>query len=375
VAGPRVTSQTPAGNVAPGQAFMQFTFNEPMDTSSFSVAADVVSFTGPGAVDLKSQITGFTWPDSQTLKVQFNSQTAVGAYTMVIGPNITDDGPSFNPMNQDGDSINGEVPDDRYSGSFTIISSLYVANMTPIRAGRWTRARPHILWQYGTPTGSGGDPSSAHSGANVNRLQPQRAVCQQHVGDAVCHHARVQHRRLHHIKLGYWRWLGVESSSYDHASVQVWDGSTWTTLWANSTTSIADTAWSYQEYALPTSANNNSQVKIRWGMGTTDGSVTYCGWNIDDVTVTGTSIVHSGGPAVTGQTPTGSSPPGRLMCSFTFSEPMDTSSFAVAADVVSFTGPGGVDVKSQITGFTWPDSQTLKVQFNAHDGRRGLHHW
>ena len=59
-----------------------------MNTASFSVAADVVSFTGPGGVDLKPQITGFTWVDSRTLRVDFARQTTQGTYTMVIGPQV-----------------------------------------------------------------------------------------------------------------------------------------------------------------------------------------------------------------------------------------------------------------------------------------------
>ena len=116
IVGPAVTAQSPSGTVSPGQSYVQFTFSEAMDPSSFVVADDVVSFTGPGAVNLKSQITGFTWVNSQTLKVQFTAQTGAGSYSMVIGPSITDDAPSFNAMNQDGDAINGEVPADQYNG-------------------------------------------------------------------------------------------------------------------------------------------------------------------------------------------------------------------------------------------------------------------
>jgi len=120
VAGPRVTGQSPADLVGPGQTSMEFTFDEPMNTTSFSVSADVASFTGPGGVNLKSQISGYTWLSNQKLKVTFASQTAMGTYTMVVGPNITDASPSANPMNQDGDVTNGEIPADRYTGTFTI---------------------------------------------------------------------------------------------------------------------------------------------------------------------------------------------------------------------------------------------------------------
>ena len=88
-------------------------------------------------------------------------------------------------------------------------------------------------------------------------------------------------------------WLGVESSTFDHATVQVSrDGSTWTTVWQNSST-ITDTAWSLQTIDISAVADNQPQVYIRWGMGPTDSSVTYCGWNIDDVSLSGVGAANS----------------------------------------------------------------------------------
>ncbi|MBN2053460.1 hypothetical protein JW905_00975, partial [bacterium] len=40
-----------------------------------------------------------------------------------------------------------------------------------------------------------------------------------------------------------------------------------------------------QEYDLSTYADGQPAVYLRWTMGTTDSSVIYCGWNIDDVEV------------------------------------------------------------------------------------------
>ena len=50
---------------------------------------------------------------------------------------------------------------------------------------------------------------------------------------------------------------------------------------------------------------------------------------------------------------------------FRFSEPMDPASFAPAEDVVSFTGPGGTDLRGQLTGFTWMSATQLQVRFTA----------
>ncbi|MBN2217665.1 MAG: hypothetical protein JW719_09855, partial [Pirellulales bacterium] len=359
--GPRVVSQEPSGSVGAGQSTMTFHFNETMDTTSFTVADDVVSFTGPGGVDLMPQITGFTWANGQTLTVQFNARTDVGDYTMVIGPNITDDDPTFNPMNQDGDAINGEMPADCYSASFTIFDAIFAADMQSNPG--WTLEGQ---WQYGMPAGNDGDPSSGHSGTavigyNLAGMYPDSMPATEYATTPVF--STVGYTD---VRLGFWRWLGIESASFDHANIQVWDGSAWTTIWYHDSGTFTDNGWIYQEYALPASASNQPQVRIRWGMGPTDGSVTYCGWNIDDVLVTGTSIgPDTVGPSVIGQTPSGIVGPGQTSLQFTFNEPMDTGSFTIADDVLTFTGPGEVELKSQITGFEWISDQTLVVQFNA----------
>ena len=114
---PAVVLHTPADEVPPGQSHFTLEFDEPMNTASFAVADDVVSFTGPGG-DLNSQITGFNWVNSYTLQVNFNQQTAFGTYHMAIGPNILD--LAGKPMDQDADGINGENPDDLYHACFTI---------------------------------------------------------------------------------------------------------------------------------------------------------------------------------------------------------------------------------------------------------------
>src|SRR2546423_5840507 len=88
-----------------------------MDPSSFSVADDVSSFTGPGGADLKPQIAGFAWVDSQTLRVFFKTQSDEGDYAMTIGPQVLL-ARTGAPMDQDADGIPGE-PNDAYTARFT----------------------------------------------------------------------------------------------------------------------------------------------------------------------------------------------------------------------------------------------------------------
>jgi hypothetical protein len=96
------------------------------------------------------------------------------------------------------------------------------------------------------------------------------------------------------IKLAFWRWLGVEQPSYDHAYLRVSNnGSDWQTIWQNSG-EVSDGAWVYQEFDISSAADDQETVYIRWTMGTTDSAWQYCGWNIDDVQIIGTPLLSPG---------------------------------------------------------------------------------
>jgi hypothetical protein len=63
------------------------------------------------------------------------------------------------------------------------------------------------------------------------------------------------------------------------------DSVNWTTIWA-SPDEVTDNDWIYQEYDISSIADNQPVVYIRFTMGPTNLSMTYCGWNIDDFAVT-----------------------------------------------------------------------------------------
>ena len=223
-------------------------------------------------------------------------------------------------------------------------------------------------WEWGVPTESGsayGDPGSGHTGANV--------VGYNLTGDYPNNLAAAQYATTpaidctgyENVRIGFYRWLGVESSYFDHASIEVSiDGSNWGTVWDHTGDSISDSDWNYLEYDLSEIADDQPTVYVRWGMGTTDESVTYPGWNIDDVSFLGTLMGPDvEGPTIAGHTPSGTVAPNRSTLQFTFDEPMDPSSFAIGDDIISFTGPSG-DLSAQITGMTWLNTTMLEVQFN-----------
>ncbi len=146
-------------------------------------------------------------------------------------------------------------------------------------------------WAFGSPSGGGGehgsrDPEAAYTGSNVfgynlggdyvNQLTEQHLTSK-----------AIDCSALSKVSIKFWRWLGVETSEYDHAYVRVsTDGESWTTVWENRG-EIADTGWVEQEIDISELADGEPIIYLRWTMGTTDDGWTYCGWNIDDVSLLG----------------------------------------------------------------------------------------
>jgi len=95
------------------------------------------------------------------------------------------------------------------------------------------------------------------------------------------------------IELSFMKWLNVESPSYDHAYISVSndDGTTWIDIWTN-TSEITEAVWSSIDYDISEIADLSSSVRIRFSVGATDGSWQYSGWNIDNLLITGNSVVY-----------------------------------------------------------------------------------
>lgn len=148
-------------------------------------------------------------------------------------------------------------------------------------------------WQYGVPTGGGTnnpDPTSGVTGSNVYGYNLSGDYTD-NMPEQTLTTTAIDCSNLANVQLNFWRWLGVESSAYDHAKVQVSNnGSSWTNVWVHSGASISESAWSNHVYDISSVADGQATVYIRWVMGTTDSSVTYSGWNIDDVAIVGDNV-------------------------------------------------------------------------------------
>jgi len=148
-------------------------------------------------------------------------------------------------------------------------------------------------WAFGQPTGGSGshgnpDPTSGKTGSNVYGYNLSGGYPNDMATVQYLTTPPIDCSQMTGTRLKFWRWLGVESSTYDHASIQAsHNGTTWTTVWDHSGPAINDGSWVLMSFDISSIADGQSAVRIRWGMGPTDYSFTYCGWNIDDVELWG----------------------------------------------------------------------------------------
>ncbi len=155
-------------------------------------------------------------------------------------------------------------------------------------------------WAWGEPTGGGGeygesDPDSGYTGTNVYGYNLSgdysNSMSETHLTSLP-----LDCSDLFAVEIDFWRWLGVEQPSYDHAYVRVSnDGTNWTTLWEN-TTEITDTSWQPMSLDISAVAAGQPTVYLRWTMGPTDSGWRYCGWNIDDIQVLAIAAVEQFSP-------------------------------------------------------------------------------
>ncbi|MEY4672871.1 MAG: hypothetical protein RL148_655, partial [Planctomycetota bacterium] len=80
------------------------------------------------------------------------------------------------------------------------------------------------------------------------------------------------------VRLKFQRWLTVENGQYDQATIWV-NGQQ---VWANPVgANLVDTGWVAMDIPIPM-ADNNPNVQVEWRL-VTDASVTFGGWNLDEV--------------------------------------------------------------------------------------------
>lgn len=195
------------------------------------------------------------------------------------------------------------------------------------------------LWAFGKPMGLGGsngvDPTSGFTGSmvygyNLNGDYPNNMAATMYLTTSALNCST-----FIQTELRFRRRLGVESAANDHASLQVSNnGTTWTTLYNHSSASLNETTWSLQTYNISAVADGQATVYLRWGMGTTNGSVTFPGWNIDDIEIWGVDVGA-------GNTPLAAPAPDDMLKNRYVSFDPNNAAFAVALQVTKTTSPVG----------------------------------
>jgi hypothetical protein len=160
--------------------------------------------------------------------------------------------------------------------------------------GEWQIAAPQA--KGGTAgSGSGGpDPAAAFSGTKVLGvdLTGQGAAqgnYESNLSGGISATSPIYDcSHVSNVQLSFKRWLGVEQAQFDHATIEVWDGSAWQLVWGNPSGTgldMSDSAWQSVSYDLSQWAAGHANCQVRFRM-TSDTSVVYCGWNIDEFRLT-----------------------------------------------------------------------------------------
>ncbi len=249
------------------------------DCNSLNMGSGITELTVTGDLTIQAGKTFYVDPSgTATIKVAGN-WTATGTFTpgastveFYGNTNCTTSGPS---------------------GTMTIFSDSFES------ASGWTLSGE---FEIGNPGGLGGsahgnpDPNSAYSGtgvlgvdltglgANNGDYEPSLGI---RAYQAVS--PTINCSGFTNVSMNFQRYLNVEQNSYDHAYIDISNdnGSSWTNIWANGSSTITDASWSLQTINISAYADNQAQVKIRFCIGATDGSWQYSGWNIDDFQLTG----------------------------------------------------------------------------------------
>ncbi|MBN2053693.1 choice-of-anchor J domain-containing protein [bacterium] len=143
-------------------------------------------------------------------------------------------------------------------------------------------------WEWGVPTGGGGtahgnpDPTSGYTGDNVYGYDLDgdynNSIPAFHLVTPPISCAGAQG-----VTFDFYRWLNVETPTYDHAVVSIsTDGSTWTEIYHN-TGGVTDNAWVPVTFDVSDYADDQPGIYLRWTMGPTDSAYAFSGWNIDDI--------------------------------------------------------------------------------------------
>lgn len=142
--GPRVIAQSPGVQAAAPFGQIALTFSESLDPDSVSIQ-NIQSFTAPDGSDLLPFVTSVSVAGDR-VEIRFTQQLALGNYTLVFGPNLTDTAGQL--MDQDQSGTGGEASD-VYTATLSIQTpNLTVQSVTP---GSGSGSTPGNAPVFGSP--------------------------------------------------------------------------------------------------------------------------------------------------------------------------------------------------------------------------------
>jgi hypothetical protein len=227
--------------------------------------------------------------------------------------------------------------------------TIYFNNFETGSLSGWTLGGASNDWQIGTPGGLGTppDPTSAYSGTySIGNDLTGLGTYPGEYENSIATDSNYIYTPVINclgytgVRLQFMRFLGMESATYDHAYIEVSraPGGPWTQVWSHTGGSFTDPGWTQMSYSIASVADNQAAVYVRFELGATDSSVTYCGWNIDDLTLIGnrtTSYLEHKWPIIV---PSGKSPYNfRVDAYRTSSADNDNFVFAYSTDNSTFT--------------------------------------
>jgi len=156
-------------------------------------------------------------------------------------------------------------------------------------------------WAFGQPMGEGGtehgnpDPDSGFTGTEVFGVNLNGDYSTIPGGPYYLTAGPFDCTYLEGARLRFARWLNADEPRYVRNFIEASsDGVSWIEVWEHTDrVALTDNAWQMVDYDINGVADRQAEVYIRWGYEIlSDQAYPYSGWNIDDVELWGSSILH-----------------------------------------------------------------------------------
>lgn len=178
------------------------------------------------------------------------------------------------------------------SGQGIIEESLLFDNFE--NAGQWNLSGD---WEIGVQTGEGtDDPTYSYSGENVLATNLDgnytRGIPASNPYKAISQSVNAKYYK--NLKINYKRWLNIDYFDLARVKISSDNEATWNIIYQN-ISSIFDRNWKTVVQNISAQATRKENVNIMFSIDTSNNTVEYGGWNIDNFAITGDYIAQDVG--------------------------------------------------------------------------------